>query len=231
MPESNQARILASLASSTMTIERLCAACLELLPGVDGASLTLIADPRAHATVSTAGPYGARLSDLQFTLGEGPYVDANNGGRPVLAADLTEIEFRSRWPSFAAASLDFGLHAVFAFPLTIGAIRVGVLSLHRRAPGPLGVAELADALVFADAATLLVLDRSAPADGRASRLRITHRVSVHQATGMIMAQLGVTVEEAFVRLRAFAFVDGRPLEVVAAEVVARRIRFDVEEKP
>src|SRR5690606_33209169 len=150
--------------------------------------------------VSTAGEYGARLSDLQFTLGEGPYVDASHGGRPVLVADLTEVEFQSRWPSFAEASLGFGLHAVFALPLRIGALQVGVLSLHRRTPGHLTAEELADALVFADAATLLVLDRSTTADDRAPQLRITHRVSVHQATGMIMAQLGVTVEEAFVRL-------------------------------
>lgn len=214
-----------------MAVERLCVLCLELLPKLDGATMTLIADPRAHATVSTAGTNGERLTDLQFTLGEGPYLDASSSGRPVLASDLTEIEFQSRWPSFAGASLAVGLHAVFAFPLSIGALQVGVLSLHRRTPGTLGDGELSDALVFADAATLLVLDRSDPGDDRTPQLRITHRVSVHQATGMIMAQLGVTVEEAFVRLRAFAFVDGRPLEVVAAEVVARRIRFDVEEQP
>ncbi|MGH8880760.1 MAG: ANTAR domain-containing protein, partial [Stackebrandtia sp.] len=115
-------------------------------------------------------------------------------------------------------------------PLRIGALHVGVLNLHRRAPGELTAVELADALIFAEAATLLILDRSATDGTRAPQLRIHHRIAVHQATGVIMAQLDIGVEEAFVRLRAHTYVDGRSLDVVAAEVVARRIRFDVEEE-
>jgi AmiR/NasT family two-component response regulator len=41
-----------------------------------------------------------------------------------------------------------------------------------------------------------------------------------------MIQLGVTIEEAFLRLRAYAFAHDRRLPDVAADVVARRLRFE-----
>src|SRR5207302_40767 len=55
---------------------------------------------------------------------------------------------------------------------------------------------------------------------------------VHQATGMISAQLDVGVDEAFTLLRARAFADRKPLAELAADVVARRLRFDLtDEEP
>jgi hypothetical protein len=53
---------------------------------------------------------------------------------------------------------------------------------------------------------------------------------VHQASGMIAAQLDVNVADALVRLRAHAFANDRPLAEVAADVVARRLRFAPEDR-
>jgi hypothetical protein len=49
---------------------------------------------------------------------------------------------------------------------------------------------------------------------------------VHQASGMVSAQLDITVAHALIRLRAHAFGNDRPLTQVAQDVVARRLRFD-----
>lgn len=230
MPEPDRDRILSALSGKNLSAERLSELCLDLLPNLDGASITVIGNPAAHATVSTAGENGEGVTDLQFTLGEGPYVDAHKGRRPVLASDLSEPGYLVRWPAFTPASLAAGIHAVFALPLRIGAIHVGVLNLHRRQPGDLNVTELSDAFAFAEAVTLLVLGYSASDGDHAPQLRVQHRVALHQATGIIMAQLNVSVEEAFVRLRAYTYVDGRTLDEVAADVVARRIRFDVKDE-
>jgi len=43
---------------------------------------------------------------------------------------------------------------------------------------------------------------------------------VHQASGMLMVQLGVSIEIALARLRAYAFAQGRPVSEIAREVVA-----------
>ncbi len=53
-----------------------------------------------------------------------------------------------------------------------------------------------------------------------------YRAVVHQATGMISAQLGCAMGEALVRLRGRAFATERPIELVAADVVAGQLRFD-----
>jgi hypothetical protein len=45
---------------------------------------------------------------------------------------------------------------------------------------------------------------------------------------MVSVQLGVDVEEAFVRLRAYAYAEDRRLTDVARDVVGRRLRFPTE---
>jgi len=52
------------------------------------------------------------------------------------------------------------------------------------------------------------------------------RIVIHQATGMIAAQLNDTTSNALARLRAAAFASGRPMYDIAQDVVERRMRFD-----
>ncbi len=51
------------------------------------------------------------------------------------------------------------------------------------------------------------------------------RAEIHQATGMVLAQLGFSATDALARLRAHAFVEQRLLIDVAEDVVARRLTF------
>jgi hypothetical protein len=125
---------------------------------------------------------------------------------------------------------------VFALPLRAGTLGVGVLDLYRDSPGALAGQDLADALDFADAVTDLLLAEALPDNsgdydtGAGSYL--AKRAVVHQATGMISVQLEAGLEQAFARLRAYAFAAERELDAVAADVVARRLRFDeLDDKP
>ncbi|MFF1901573.1 GAF and ANTAR domain-containing protein [Streptomyces sp. NPDC058206] len=181
-----------------------------------------------------------QLEELQLTLGEGPCLDAFAQGSAVLAPDLRTGEPQERWPVFADAALEAGALGVFALPLQIGAISPGVLDLYSRVPVQLDAQELADALTFADIATLVLLDTQidetgAPTggmllDGRFEDLG-AYRAEIDQATGMLTEQLDVGIEEAFVRLRAYAYAQGRRLAEVAADVVARRIHFSPNTDP
>ena len=123
------------------------------------------------------------------------------------------------------------MRAVFAFPLRVGAIQIGVLALYRDREGGLGAGEFADGLVLADVAMQVVLGLQAGAepDGLHALLSAqpTYWAEVHQATGMISAQLDVSLDEAFVRLRAVSFAENRQLGEVAADVVGRRRRLEV----
>ncbi|MEV6653856.1 ANTAR domain-containing protein [Streptomyces sp. NPDC051219] len=179
------------------------------------------------------------LEELQLTLGEGPCVDAFGLGSAVLAPDLQARESQDRWPVFAPEATAAGAGAVFAFPLQVGAISPGVLDLYAGTAVELDSEELADAMVFADTATLVLLDTRidetwARPDRRPPDEHVPdegfedlggHRAEIDQATGMITVQLCVGIEEAFIRLRAYAYTYGRRLSVVAADVVAHRLRF------
>ncbi|HEV2783077.1 MAG TPA: GAF and ANTAR domain-containing protein [Actinophytocola sp.] len=207
---------------------RLSVRCLSALP-VSGVGVALMTDDGPSGVVLAATDGRARhLEELQFALGEGPCVEASRSGRPVLQPDLLATG-PARWPGFAAAALDARISAIFAFPLQVGAIRVGVLDLYRDTPGQLETAELADALAFADAATVVVLhlqDTDGSGGHPALAGPIDSRAEIHQATGMIAVQLGVGLAEALLRLRAHAYAGGRPVADVAADVVNRRLRFD-----
>jgi hypothetical protein len=222
-----RARILALLGVHGPGIDRLCAACIAGLPGIAGAAVTVMTTLPASRTRFASDDISARLEESQFTLGEGPCVDAFGEGRPVLVPDLTAREYLLRWPAFSVAAVSAGALALFAFPLQIGAIRVGVLDLYRDLPGGLATEEIADALAFADTVTLLLLaEHHVDGADLAEAVRFEHRAVIHQATGMVLAQTGGTITEAFDQLRAFAYAEDRLLAEVAVDVVDRRLRFD-----
>jgi hypothetical protein len=170
----------------------------------------------------------ALIEDLQYTLGEGPCVDAYQGDRPVLEPDLADRGM-SRWSAFTPAAVEAGARAVFGFPLRVGAIRIGALNLYRDHDGPLDDEQHADALVLAGVAARAVLAMQADAPPGALGAELESgsdfRFVVHQASGMVSAQLEVSVGDALIRLRAYAFAHDRPLTAVAHDVVARTLRF------
>ena len=180
---------------------RICRLCVQVL-GVTGAGVSMVTAAGNRGVVCTTDEVSARIEDLQLTLGEGACVDAVQADTPVLVGDLDEPGdiVVARWPAFMEGAARAGVRAVFAFPLRIGAITVGVLDLYRDRPGDLTAGQLAAALMAADAAALALLylgsgGRGGPAGDMGGRAG--YQVQVHQATGMVKVQLGVTIEEAF----------------------------------
>jgi hypothetical protein len=208
-----------------VSIAALCRAAARWL-GVDGASVMAVSGP-AREPLAASDAVSAQLEELQFMLGEGPCAEEFRFGAPLLIPDLLSVE--GRWPGFVPAAVEAGALAVFAFPLQAGAIRMGVLSLYRARAGSLEPAELADVLVFTDIALQLLLDAAAGISGSPDYRPLDGlsdvRAEVYQATGMLSVQLGVSIEDAFVRLRAHAFASGAMLGDVAGEVVSRRLRI------
>lgn len=250
MSAGRTADILASLAAGGPASEwpaRLVAQCL-VGTRVSGVGLALVGPGGLSGVLATTGAHAQRMEDLQFSLGEGPCVDASRTGRPVLIADL-HSEGSHRWPAFTSGATGAGVCAAFTFPLQVGAIRIGVLDLYRTARGPLSNPQVSEALAFADAAVAVLLHlqgraNTEPADdvpdggtrppgGRPLRADdgglaevVERRAVVHQATGMISVQLDVDLTAALLRLRAHAFATGRPILEVAADVVDRLLVFD-----
>ncbi|MFF3325306.1 ANTAR domain-containing protein [Streptomyces sp. NPDC002889] len=211
----------AALRGARVGVVDVCTAAVAALP-IGGAGVSAMSRTAASHPLCSTDDISEQLEELQLTLGEGPCVDAFALGSAVLAPDLRTGEAQGRWRVFADTALEAGAGAVFAIPLQIGAISPGVLDLYSSVPVELDAEELADAMAFADTATMVLLD------ARIEESDAPYRAEIDQATGMLTVQLGVGIEEAFIRLRAHAYAHGRRLAEVAADVVARRLCFHPE---
>jgi ANTAR domain len=212
-----------------VSLRSLCQAAAARLP-VSGVAVSVRGGRVVCEVLCAIGPLSRELEELQLTVGEGPSLEVLAGSQSVLVDDLDSAQTQARWPLFAATAVQAGARALFVLPLRIGAICGGVLALASNRSGQLPVEDLAEAWVFAEFALRLVLDEQAGINSQNGYPDVDtlsdSRPEIHQATGMISVQLGVGIEEAFSRLRARAFAQGRPLSELAADVVARRLRFD-----
>ena len=206
----------------TTSLERLChAATLQLK--LMGSAVNLMSAGGADGVVASSGPRARELAEIEFTVGEGPGIEAFMARRPVLVADLRE-RANTRWPGYTSAALSADLAAVFAFPLHIGAVGFGVLELYADRPGALDTDQTAAASTYAQIGTETLLDGEATtADGRlvpSLATALDYRSEIAQAQGMVMVDLGVSLSEALVRLRAHAFTHEEQLIEVARKVIA-----------
>jgi hypothetical protein len=227
-------RIMAAVTGADPTagagelVQRLCRFAVDDM-SLSGCALVLMSGTDSASVLAGAGRHAQTVTGLQMELGEGPCLHAHAYGIPVLLPDLS-AEDANRWPAFAAAALAAGVHAEFSLPLTVGPGGIGTFDLCRDRPGMLSDDHLADALVAADIARDAVLYQQyvpgAPAPAEVLATAGTDRIVIHQATGMIAAQLDDSIANALARLRAAAFASGRSMYDVAQDVVERRVRFD-----
>ena len=223
-------RILAQLAedgTASVGTKRLCATSADVT-GMSGAGIMLMSDEGPRGSLCVSNPVSDLIEQLQYTLGEGPCLDAYAEDRPVLEPDLAEPVTR-RWPAFSGPAVDAGVRSIFGFPLRVGEVRLGALNLYSHVAQALTDEQHADALVVADIAaqTVLMLQADAPPGAVSIELEAgaDFQLVVHQAAGMVAVQLDIPVHDALVRLRAHAFAHERPLPDVARDVVARKLRF------
>jgi len=231
--ENHRPRLRALLATNgdhrVGALNRICAlAVLEL--EVTGVGVTLVGRSGAieahQRLVHASDTVAARLEDLQLTVGEGPGLTAVISGAPVLIPDLAAA--RSRWPAFCPDAQRAGAEAMFAFPLTLGAITLGSLDCYRTTTGGLSTYHVAAALMLAEMAfEALLAEVAGHAPDDLGWISDIH-AEVHQATGMVSYQLGVSVQAALLRIRAYAYAHELAVAIVARRIVDRSLLLDNE---
>jgi hypothetical protein len=209
----------------------LCRALTRDLP-VSGASISVVTDTGHHSIVGATDELAAQLEAWQFDLGVGPHWEALRTERPAFLYDLHDTTQEGAWPALVAEMASSGAAALFAFPLRLADGVVGVADLYSREPAERWSDETirrAEGLALrVSAGAVRLATASADADvSRTGAHAVELRREVHQATGVVMAQLDCDAETALLRLRARAFADGVPLLALAREVVARRVDLSV----
>jgi hypothetical protein len=196
---------------------------------ITGASISVFDNSGRQISVCSTDALATRLDEVQFELGVGPSWEAMRTVAPVMVEDVA-VPGPSISPLFGAALVGLPVHSIFAFPMVIGAVVVGVVSLYRDRPALLSEFEVEHATVITRQVTgtaVRLALRSAEADtepgGRT--LAPTMRREVHQATGILSVHLDLTATEAFLRLRAHSFSTGRSIQEIAHDVVSRVLDF------
>ena len=215
--------------ATVSVLERICRVACSTL-NASGAGITLMGQDGWRGVVAASSPFSQRMEDLQFVYGEGPCIDAFRLGHSILVDDLQD-QVWSAWSGYSPVAQEAGVHAVFAFPLQIGAARLGALDVYRNATGPLTTDELGDAVTFADIVVGALLDgqQTATVGQPAAGLAEVLDYRIYQAQGMLSIQLDVDLVEAMSRLRAYALSHDRRLVDVADAVLSGALDLGREE--
>lgn len=198
---------------------------LELLP-VTGASVATVGSFLGTQTLAASDPLAERIDEVQFDLGEGPCWDALRSGHAVLEPDFPGRAV-DRWPAFSEALRGDELGGLFAFPLRVGTLRLGAIDLYTDEPRILSHLHLEQAGRLAGAVSKHVLRdalQKSVIDDELVPDRYSRRM-VHQATGVVLAQLKMTPDEAHLLIQGHAFATGSSMRVVAEDILAGRLVF------
>jgi hypothetical protein len=211
------------------------------LAGVDGAAVAVFAPSATRELVYATDSLAQQIDDLQFTLGEGPCLEAYRSASVQSCPRLDEGPQVELWPAFCDGAFELGVRGVFAFPVVGPDSAIGVLELYRRSTGDLKAGQMESASVCATAIANTLMENwsahlswaidavtaieaiSADPDGALDSNDQFSRARVYIASGMVAVQLGVSADEGLDRLRAYTYAQGRPINEVAGDIMARRL--------
>ncbi|MBO1767237.1 GAF and ANTAR domain-containing protein [Allobranchiibius sp. GilTou38] len=187
----------------------------------DAAGL-MLADQRGNLQLLASSSVEMRDLELfELQHNEGPCVDVYRTGLPVTNIDHAEVG--QRWPAFAAQVQAGTFRSVHALPMRLRDQTIGGLNLFLTRPGHLSDRDLALAQGLADIATIGLLQERAIQErqllGEQLQGALNTRIVIEQAKGMIAAQLGVSVSDAFTAMRSYARRTGQPLAQIARQVI------------
>jgi transcriptional regulator with GAF, ATPase, and Fis domain len=193
-----------------------------LVSGADAVGIMLTDHRGELRFMAASNDAGRNLEMLQLQLGEGPCLDCVRTREPVVNTDLALAA--DSWPRFAPSAIAAGFRSVHAFPMRLRDQAIGALNLFgiRQIEFEPGEARIVQSL--ADVATIGILqERSiARAEALTEQLQgaLNSRIVIEQAKGALARQEGITVDEAFERLRKRARSSRQRLVDIAAIVLA-----------
>lgn len=195
-------------------------AALGLLPGLAGASVSILVDPLGprFETAQASSEAVKRLDEIQYMAGSGPCVDAATN-RTEVRAELPAED----WPAFSEAAEQASVRTVWSLPLEVDERVGGALNLYAADDSPWGGPEAVAGRILARQASAFLAGAMALAQSEHTnstlRRALETRTVIGQAQGVLIGRQGITAEEAFDILRRASQRTNRKLRDVAAEIV------------
>lgn len=221
-------RALRALRSAEISDDQLSRPFALALP-MGGVSISTFGDLCPSETVSATDEVATRVDEIQFDLSEGPCWAALATDAPVLETDLVQRP-NAAWPAFNDAVRSEPVGAVFAFPVAFGPFPLGAIDVYVPEPATIEDDTVRQAMTLASAVSRRVLRRALRSiadedDALLDRSPSSRRV-VHQATGVVLAQLDISPEDAYLLLQGHAFARRTTMRRVAEEILDGTVRFE-----
>jgi GAF domain-containing protein len=204
---------LLSADSLNQALDRLATFATAALPGVVRCAVVLIGEG-GPLTAAGSGTAGETFDHLQYAGSTGPGLEAARTRAVVTSDDLTTDE---RWPELRSAAGADGLQAVAAIPMDVRRTAVGAVSIYPDRAGDVCPEVLVMAMAMAGQAEVLLGELH-------RREALTEGAEVDRAAGVIIAQRGCGVQEAYAILHESAQRLGLPQAAVAERLVAAAAR-------
>jgi len=193
---------------------------------VDEAGLVLTNGSGVLSTMASTSSRASALEIAQLQAGEGPCIEAFHRGRVVT---IDDIERSFTWAPFRDMAISMGFRSVHAVPLRLRTETIGAINLFGEEPGALDEEDAAVAQALADVATIAIIQHRTARENTAVRWQLQSaldsRVLIEQAKGVLAQSLGISVDQAFCKLRGYARSHSEPLQQVAEAVVGQRLQL------
>jgi GAF domain-containing protein len=208
-------------------LQALAERCVELVDVTEAG--IMLADAEGKLRYAACSSERMRLVELfELQLEEGPCFDAYRSGKAIFSASAEEA--LTRWPRFAPHAIEAGLPSVSALPMRLRADVIGSLNLFS-AEASLTDEDLPVVQALADIATIGILQARAIRDSRSFSAQLEaaldSRVVIEQAKGILAEHSQISVDDAFVALRAYSRAHNRLLSETAREVIQGSLHADV----
>jgi hypothetical protein len=205
----------------TILLHQMCAQVVHAVPGVDEATVTLLTDDQP-STVASTSDVVTGLDHDQYTVGDGPCLEAASSGKLVR---VSVADAAGKWPDFARDAAAAGFGSFLSAPLVVTEGYGGGVNCYSRAHG--GFAELDEKLLdlytSAVTPTLRVYCRYQQSRDTAEHLRVAlqSRAVIDQAKGILMAIRQIGADEAFTLLVEQSQRENRKLRDLAVQLVSQ----------
>jgi GAF domain-containing protein len=177
----------------------------EVIPGTDGAGVTLLSEHGEPTTAAASNPLVSTTDDLQYALDEGPCLTA---WRCRVVVRVDDVAQETRWPRWVAAATKTGVRSVVSVPLVAGGDALGALKVYAYRPDTYGDRDEYLLTMFAAQAAVLVANVRSYTDAKRVsddlKAAVRARDLVNMAKGILMDREAIDERTAFLLLIAMA---------------------------
>lgn len=191
---SELARTLEHSEDPEATLEQIVQAAVQLIPGVDEGSISVVLGRRRMTSQAPSGELARVVDGIQDEVGQGPCLDACYEHETVRVADLAS---ETRWPEFSSRAVAAGAAGMLSFQLFVEGDDLGALNLYSRQAGGFDDDSEHVGLLFASHAAIAY----AGARRQAGMVRsVATRQLIGQAEGILMERHKISGDQAFALL-------------------------------